>query len=325
MNTGLAGEIRCIVKAKDGSIIADTDFQKNMILDTGLDFFGGGQGVSMFDNCLVGSGTLAPKATDKVLGSFVAKHSSIDEELSGSEPYFFGDPEYKVWHQKTYRFFNLEGKTVSEVGLASKFTSQSSYYLCTKALIKNSEGSPISITLKKDEVLEITYRVWQVFAVADSIFDINVADDVGGSKAFTAICRLAGVNDEAAEYPEKVGRVLEADTDTGANFNDFYSYAGDIGDATTTPLMSMGSASSATFSQYESGTYTRDLNVFFGLDDARYPVRSVLVPTTMGTFQVQYSSKEGDEPIPKSKNDTLTIPIRFTWSRYDGELNATEG
>lgn len=325
MKTGLAGEIRCVVKKKDGTITTDTDFQKNMILNKGLDFFGGNSGTDMFAYCLVGSGDVAPEATDEALGSFVAIYSSIEGEEEGSEPYLSGDDEYKTWFQKTYRFADLSGKSVSEVGLASSFESESAYNLCTKALIKNAEGNPITITLKDDEVLEITYRIWQVFSIADSKFTINITDDVGGSKSYEATCRLAGVADEGAAYPSKVGRILEADTEGGsATFNAFYSYAGDIGEVTGAPTIGMGEAASVTLSDYEDGSYTRDMSIFFGLDDARFPVRSILVPTTMGTYQIQYGSTEGDAPIPKSKNDTLTVPIRFTWSRYEGELDASE-
>nr|WP_241879648.1 hypothetical protein [Psychrobacter sp. PraFG1]UNK06475.1 hypothetical protein MN210_08250 [Psychrobacter sp. PraFG1] len=38
MKTGFAGELRCIVKKKDGTTVQDTGYQKNMFLNTGLDF-----------------------------------------------------------------------------------------------------------------------------------------------------------------------------------------------------------------------------------------------------------------------------------------------
>ena len=119
--------------------------------------------------------------------------------------------------------------------------------------------------------------------------------------------------------------VFAEDIESGSeSYADFFSYAGDIGEVSSMPSTDMGEASSVTLSDYEEGTYTRDMSIFFGLDDARLPVRSILVPTTMGNYQIQYGSQDDDEPIPKSKNDTLTVPIRFTWARYEGELNVTE-
>ena len=46
-NIGMAGEFRCVVKKSDGSTKIDTGYQKNLILDQGLDFFGGGNGDNM--------------------------------------------------------------------------------------------------------------------------------------------------------------------------------------------------------------------------------------------------------------------------------------
>ena len=325
MKTGFAGELRCIVKKKDGSTVQDTGYQKNMFLNTGLDFFGGGHGDDIFANCLVGSGDTAPEATQTKLISFVAKHNSMEATDNGTEPYLSGDDDFKAWRSSTYRFEGISGKSISEVGLASEFTSKDEYHLCTRALIKSAEGAPISITLKDDEVLEITYRIWQVFELSDKDFSIKITDDIGGEKLYKAKCRLSGIGDEGAYYESKVGMVFAKDTEYASEtYSEFYSYAGDIGEVTGVPNINMGAAASVTLSDYEEGTYTRDMSIFFGLDDARFPVRSVLVPTTMGNYQIQYGSKDGDDPIPKSKNDTLTVPIRFTWARYEGELNVTE-
>lgn len=325
MKTGFAGELRCIVKKKDGTTVQDTGYQKNMFLDTGLDFFGGDHGDDIFANCVVGSGNDAPEASQTKLISFVGLHSSIEAESSGSEPYLSGDEEFKVWRSSTYRFESISGESVSEVGLASDFVSEEDYYLCTRALIKSADGEPITITLKQDEVLEITYRIWQVYDLADKDFAIKITDDIGGEKLYNAKCRLAGIGDDGAGYEAKVGMVFAEDIGSGsASYADFFSYAGDIGEVSSMPNTDMGEASSVTLSDYVEGTFTRDMSIFFGLDDARLPVRSILAPTTMGNYQIQYGSQEGDEPIPKSKNDTLTVPIRFTWSRYEGELNVTE-
>lgn len=325
MKTGFAGELRCIVKKKDGSTVQDTGYQKNMFLDTGLDFFGGNHGDDIFANCVIGSGDDAPEATQDKLISFVAKHNSIEADDSGSEPYLSGDQEFKVWRSSTYRFEDISGESISEVGLASEFVSEDDYHLCTRALIKSAEGEPITITLKEDEVLEITYRIWQIFDLEDKEFSIKITDDIGGEKLYNAKCRLAGIGDEGAYYETKVGMVFAEDIEfSSETFNEFYSYAGDIGEVTGVPNISMGQANSVTLGDYEEGAYTRDMSIFFGLDDARFPVRSVLVPTTMGNYQIQYGSQEDDQPIPKSKNDTLTVPIRFTWARYEGELNVTE-
>ena len=52
---GVAGEFRCVVKRADGSTKIDTGYQKNLILNQGLDFFGGDRGY-MTSYCVIGSG-----------------------------------------------------------------------------------------------------------------------------------------------------------------------------------------------------------------------------------------------------------------------------
>ena len=37
-NIGMTGEFRCVVKKSDGSTKIDTGYQKNLILNQGLDF-----------------------------------------------------------------------------------------------------------------------------------------------------------------------------------------------------------------------------------------------------------------------------------------------
>lgn len=40
MRVGVAGEFRCVVTKADGTIKTDTGYQRNIILNQGLDFFG---------------------------------------------------------------------------------------------------------------------------------------------------------------------------------------------------------------------------------------------------------------------------------------------
>lgn len=54
-NMGMSGEFRCVVKRADGSTKIDTGYQKNLILNQGLDFFGGSNGSDMMAYCVIGS------------------------------------------------------------------------------------------------------------------------------------------------------------------------------------------------------------------------------------------------------------------------------
>ena len=59
VHTGMAGEFRCVVQKADGSIKLDTGVQKNLILNQGLEFFGGVNGSGM-NYCIIGTGNSTP-------------------------------------------------------------------------------------------------------------------------------------------------------------------------------------------------------------------------------------------------------------------------
>ena len=70
-NMGVAGEFRCVVKRADGSTKIDTGYQKNLILNQGLDFFGGVKGTDMMQYCVIGSGNSQPVYTQNKLDTAI--------------------------------------------------------------------------------------------------------------------------------------------------------------------------------------------------------------------------------------------------------------
>lgn len=66
MHSAFAGEVRFVVE-NNGVKKLDTGFNKNIILNQGLHFFGGGNGGDMMTYCLVGSGNSAPTVTQNQL------------------------------------------------------------------------------------------------------------------------------------------------------------------------------------------------------------------------------------------------------------------
>ena len=82
-NIGMAGEFRCVVKRADGSTKIDTGYQKNLILDQGLDYFGSDDTTYSFNNaCVVGTGNCIPKVTQTKLDNAVgyAIFAEVDDK-----------------------------------------------------------------------------------------------------------------------------------------------------------------------------------------------------------------------------------------------------
>lgn len=70
---GIAGEVRCVITRADGSVKADTGFQKNLILNQGLEFFGGGKGTFINTYCAIGSGNSTPTITQTQLDAYITQ------------------------------------------------------------------------------------------------------------------------------------------------------------------------------------------------------------------------------------------------------------
>lgn len=327
MNLGIAGEFRAVVLTADGEVKSDTGLQRNLITNRGMDFFGGGYGTDMFAYCLIGAGNQAPAVTDLELQSYLTNRppeqsKAIDFKYNYLED---GSGLYKTSRTSEYRFVAESEMNVAEVGLASTRSGSSSNYtydLCTRALIKNAGGSPTSITVLATEVLVIYYTLYQFFNIADVIKTINVVSNTDGNIPYTTTARLAVVGDGG--YGRIVGRAL-AVTDRTSDFKRKYSQS-------NLPLVAKESYPSSfdssrlyaveSFQPYVAGSNRRVYNIAFDLTNGNDPagLRTLAISTTMGAWQIQYGSVVGDDPIMKTADHRLNLPIEFSWGRYVGDL-----
>lgn len=320
MHVGIAGEVRCVVTKANGTVKTDTGFQKNLILNQGLDFFGGGKGTRINAYCAIGSGNSVPTPTQTGLDSFISMVSDT--------PYLYrssytdeGDGLYRIWQERKYRFTNLNGVNISEVALVSTGTTGSNYHATTRALIKDSLGAASSISVKTGETLDIYYRIHQVFSTTDANSTINMLDGDGGSVPYEVTCRLANVG--SSEYAgvgtgrQGIGYVFDTAYTSGA---DAYAYTGELGEITGKPLGQIDRVTSKMLANYTPSSYKRIYGVEIGLTQLNADIRSFYFQTTMGHYQLRYGSADGDNPIVKTANDTLIIPLEFSWGRFEGEL-----
>lgn len=181
-NLGIAGEFQVIVRRADGSVRIDTGMQKNLILDNGLKFYLSQKMTNdnaeeeehsgtMFSGLVVGSGNQAPTNTEVKLQNFIAHTSTQrDTEAGKTEPTGAQHPNFvKVWKRTKFIFDNINNQNISELGLVTQYWDkyysdrtpnvQSRYILTTRALIKGSDGHPLTITVLGGEVLEVIYQI----------------------------------------------------------------------------------------------------------------------------------------------------------------------
>lgn len=328
-NMGMAGEFRCVVKRADGSTKIDTGYQKNLILNQGLDFFGGNNGNNMMTYCVIGSGNSQPVYTQNKLDTAIKGVSGTTFSTKYDYDVARDGNLYKTNRVSKYSFTGLNNVNVSELGLASTYSDTSTYYLCTRALIKDSQGNPTTITVLNGEVLEIYYKLWAVFDTTDKIGALNLLDGVGGSASYNYIVRPAtvGVTDPVAggnSFADSIGKVINYLS--RSNDRGFYVSSSGMSNIASLPpnLVSYGSIYDSSFpvagSSYTSGSYKKTLTLNCPVDKLNQRIDSLFLYSTFGSWQISLKSTSNNSGFTKTSTQTLTIPIEFSWGRYEGAL-----
>lgn len=316
-NMGMAGEFRVVVKRANGSTRIDTGYQKNLILNQGLDFFGGGNGSNMMAYCVIGSGNSQPVYTQNkldtaikgVTGATFSTKYDYDASRDGNL--------YKTNRVCKYSFTGLNNVNISEVGLASTYSSATTYFLCTRALIKDSQGNPTTITVLSGEILEIYYKLWAIYDTTDKTGTFNLLNGVGGSVAYNYTAKLAVVGN--ARYKD-IGSPISLSF-AGIDYSTSL-LSSDIVSVTSYPTTGMVfySDSISSWSAYSQGSYRITSMQVLTASQGNANIRANVIGTSLGAYQIRFGSVADDSPITKTNTQTLSIPIEFSWGRYEGAL-----
>ena len=314
-NIGMAGEFRCVVKRADGSTKIDTGYQKNLILNQGLDYFGRDDSTYSFNSvCVVGTGNSIPKVTQTKLDNAVG-YAIFEEAVDKNDYDVVRDGNlYKTSRQCKYSIKGLDNANITEVGLANRVSSNTNYSLNTRALIKDSDGNLTAITVLSGEQLDIYYKVWRIFDLTDKTGTFNLLDGVGGSVAYNYKTRPAyvGTSSFANLSLSAMGTI---------NSLSLQLATGDLAAVTSAPTGGSSMSDARTLSPYVLGSYKRVVTLSLSISVANFAIRSMLVSLPfIGTWQVRFGSVAGDSPITKTNTQTLSIPIEFSWGRYEGVL-----
>ena len=313
MHSAFAGEVRFVVE-NNGVKKLDTGFNKNIILNQGLHFFGGGNGTDMMTYCLVGSGNSAPTVTQNQLDNCVAAKQL---EVYGQSYDYTPDASntYKVSLTRKYVFTTLAGQNISEVGLASLYDSPSSNYLCTRALVKDASGNPTVLSLISGDTLTIYYRLWAVHSVLDNDQVISMSDGFGGSENYNVKSKIFAVA-YYSSWAENISRNFSLNPASPATVSSQgLSVIGAVPE-------SYGNFNYATFSTY-SNNFSIIAYMTAGTGVANGNIRTIMVggnSNGFGYHQIRFGRVSDDAPIVKNNTMELTIPIKFTWGRYEGVL-----
>lgn len=312
MQVGLYGEVKVIVKRADGTVRLDTDFFPNVITNLGLDAIGNNK--DLFHSCAVGGGNSTPLNTNTKLDNLLGFGSQISSESKYDYDPVRDTKFYKCSRTAGYRFEGLDNKNISEVGLVG----DDGHSAFTRTLIKNSAGEPTVITVLSGEILELQYRLWQVFDLKDKDQVVTAMID-GVEVPFNVKIRLAFVGGGWGGwgYHNVIGQGIAFQANVGPLLG-----TGEIGEITghISGINEAASSIALSWEAYQLSTYKRKFYVNASITAAVRPIRSFLFFTGLGAYQVRFGTVGGDLPIDKTNQDILQLGFEMSWGRYEGVI-----
>lgn len=152
-NGGFSGRFKMEVRDAYTNKLTKVREFDNIVVNNGL-HIKSKVGLGNEANVIVGTGTKVPAATDTDLDNRVAISStSLGMEQTSNK----GAPDYITSGTSSCRFNagTFDGTTLTEVGI--KYAYENGIFC--RALILDEEGKPSSITVLKNEYLDVTYTI----------------------------------------------------------------------------------------------------------------------------------------------------------------------
>lgn len=304
LHFALAGFFKFEAVRPDGSRRLLADWQKNLILDSGLNRIGVG---STIDSCQVGTGSTAPAVGQTGLASLLANSSAVQSTVGGTDT----PTNTYAWIRRTFRFnAGVATGNLTEVGVG--WASG----LFSRALIKDSGGTPTSITVLADEYLDVTYELRSYPTMTDQTF--SAVDISGTPYTFTVRPGLfTGTHASVGTWPGALNSLLVSGVvSTGgvsfgvAGFGSGAALAAVTGNISGSQIVTAESATYAFRSAYASNSFKREYRMTYGLTAGTEALGGFLLSSTLGVYQMVVSPN-----IPKDGTKVFTLDIDLSWAR----------
>ena len=312
---GIGAVLKLVVrKAETDEIVRETPEFHNLVLNTGLARMGVG---TWIDRCCVGTGNSTPVATQTSLDSFIGSTTAIATGTTSTGGIQVTTAPYYWFGRITWRFaVGIATGNISEVGLGWGNTN-----LWNRALVKDAEGNPTTITVLADEYLDVISEV-RVYPKT-STGSFNVVDKVGAvisAHTYKAVPKMFAAN--AGFYSGRVSYFAGYETS---------SIIFGIGDtalveAPTAAINALYGTRTLTSNVYSGSTLTSKMTV--SSSDANFPsgVHRIFA-TALGGLMCGASSNssivntcgykwEVTPPIPKNAETILTYSFTLAWGNY---------
>jgi hypothetical protein len=305
------GRIRMVATKLDGSQRTLADF-RNLITDAGLNRMGIGQ---FRNTCVVGTGSNAPSVSDSQLQTTRARTSANAPNIPGATAQ--SSPPYFAQTSTGFRFsVGSASGNLTEVGIGwSTGSGLNDYQLWSRALIKDENGNPTTVTVLGDEVLDIYYSMRIYPPTLDETYQINI-----GGETYNCISRAASVT-STLHWGVPNERVLFTSLPGGVGVTTTNGLIGAITGSPSGNSVSFSSSASITNLGYVNNSLQQDATFNWGLDQGNLPggIRSVHYQTLVGAYQTQFTRTtprdDGTTTIDKDNTKVLSIGFRVGWGR----------
>ncbi len=299
----LSGMFRLTKTDEHGNSEVVADWFPNEILNSGLNRWGTG---AIITGCRVGTdGT----AVDQVNQSNLLGHHARTSTTSNENVTTFGtgtgpDPYYMGWRQSwTFPVGAITGVPLAEVGIDFGFINGVDGQCWSRALIKNNLGAPTTLTVQATESLTVDYQLRMYIPTADVVASVD---------GYT--CTLRANNCTNTSYWMPTGAyTFNRAVNMDSVVNKAKMYTGTIGDINAAPSGTSTNATTVSTAAYSNGTYQKSGTAMWNAAAvvAGNSVQSVVIPWSMGSFQIGFSPA-----IPKDNTKTLSITTTVQWGRY---------
>lgn len=296
--TSLAGEFELVVR--DGESLKEKrryPIFPNVVLDNGLELMGAG--APNFKGQYVQVGTNNTPA-DVLQTSLIARVGAAD--FVGALPGAaggdgsVGNPYYARWGYY-YRFaVGAAAGNLTELGIGPDTTGN----LFSRALIADSSGAPIAITVLSDEVLDVNYylRSYQDPGEYSGNITLNGVNYTYQTRTFDIDAPATGSSVDSPLY------IAYPYVRAYASPNPWV--------AITAPANLTGaSAASEARLPYLNGSKTDRYTFTWGLNAGNMNIKTVYFNFKWARMQLQF-----DTPVPKLNTQTLQLDAQQAWARH---------
>jgi hypothetical protein len=308
MHCGIKGEYK-IIQNRNGEI-TETGWFDNLVLNQGLNALGTA-GSSIFAYCKLGTGVSTPNENQTALDAQIVSSNSINS--SASQATNLGAPTYGCQYTFAYGF--AQGAVVGNISEIGVGYGSAAGNLFSRALITDSYGNPIAISVIAIDQLTIYYRVTIYPNLTESYgsFTINGISYNYVSKlcAANSFGQSTGTFTNNWLYPVAMTFYNESPTKPTIAA---ITAAGPNGVAGSSWSYNTPFGSSGNYG-YTNNSYYIDSVWNFGIQLANCTGGIGAIKATWafsGVFNYQIVF---DNPLPKTGNQTMSLTTRISWGR----------